>query len=407
MHLPYPTRNFTSKLSISAKKTRKQTGERNERYVKRIIDKKRRMRDEAKKIYDEDTRHDPKIEEVHQIIAGEVRGLLSPGVGKLLRQRSMGMATRYPEGTTSCRHLQMLFLLYEIANCIATIKKDSGVRQLLSQLWRGAVEPPGELHQFYSRNEVNGDIPYTILTEDNFETIFDGRCIFPMGLITPYGEQYRIFHYFIVLKEGEEYFIYNANGSDYLQAHPMKIKIEQNVFLNFINAVNMNDKQTMDPFILTYFMEGATIPFYFDEGCNRTTFMSIFKGKGEELLRYGNFRVAFFPELREQLIREAVGRFYTILHQQSIEKCMDEIIDKDCIHVTFEHGNENSEVKDEWVDEKVDGLDETPGVEGNRHDEENEKVDGGRFKKIDKGKKRTKKRRLKLKARPFSKRMKR
>ncbi len=205
---------------------------------------------------------------------------------------------------------------------------------------------------------------------------------------------YRIFHYFILLREGREYFIYNANGSDTLHAHPMKIKITLEEFNTFIKSVNELpfDKDKLELFILTYFMEGATTPFYFDEGCNRTKFVTIQKGKKIELAHYDEFKVAYFPTVRNQLIFQAAKAYIDVnprLNDQ-ITECMQRLL----LQCNYEQGPE-------------DAPEQAP-EQAAVPPRENIAQNGAGSKKIKRSKRRTKKnKRLKLKTRSFSKRMKR
>jgi len=326
--------------------------------------------------------------------------ILPPEVQTLIRQRSEGMCVRNPLGTTSCRHLQMLFLLYTLAYCITQligINDDDTLRKILSKLWHNALEQDPELKEFYGCNDATvfrDNQKMIILADSNIDTIFDGRCIFPMGLIKSYALSdgtigYRIFHYFILLIEGERHYIYNANGSDTLRAHPMKIEITLDEFKAFINHVNRFNKDELDLFILTYFMEGATTPFYFDEGCNRTKTLDEKTGKLIELKHYTQFQVAYFPELREQLIGAAgtnfsidlisfASTFGIVLNsdiETNIQKCVADTLKNDCEQASaFGFGGKSKK--------------------------------GKRTKK--RPKRRTKKnKRLKLKTRSFSKRLKR
>jgi len=299
------TRRMTLLMTPSDKRTISQKAKREKRLMTRRIARAKNIYSEYKKR----KRKDPIIDEV----SGSIKeSILSEKVQGIIRQRSIGVCTRHAPGTTSCRHLQMLFLLYGLANCIATNTGQSEkVRSILSHLWHAAIEYDPLLKRFYSYNDTTA-INDRIQLNATHGSLFDGRCVFPMGLIKSRNDCLHIFHYFILLKEDNEYFIYNANGSDYLRAHPKKIKITIDEFMAFIDAVNTKDKpELVKLFILTYFMEGASIPRYFDEGDSKTKFLTIPKGKCLELALYDDFDVYYFPGLHSQLIQAAASHYMT------------------------------------------------------------------------------------------------
>ena len=263
--------------------------------------KRSMKRESAYAEYKSKTKEDSETRKIYET-------LLTPEDEVLIKQRSVGCRTRNCPGTTSCRHLQMLYLLLNLAKCIAKQLGPLGdVRQILSQLWNGAIKNNCELYKFYGNNNAT-DMHYSILTDLDIDTIFnDGPVsVFPFGLVKIIGNCTRIFHYFLLLKEGDKYYIYNANGSDTVRAHPRKIEITRDEFLAFIRNVNNPlQKDAIDSFILTYFMEGATTPFFYDEGKCRTMFVDIEKGKRLDLASYENFYVAYFPTVEADLIKAA------------------------------------------------------------------------------------------------------
>jgi len=251
-------------------------------------------------------------------------GVLTPEIDKLIKQAStLGVTLRFPKGTTSCRHLQLLYLVFPFMEHFPPEKHD---RQLLSKIWRAAIKFSKELDNFYTWNKAdatNPDVfdPSTFPMEDG---------VYPMGLVRNEGTH--VCHYFLLLVERGRAYIYSAYGSDYVRMYPKKTPLDWGRFIAFIGAVNTykpghptdrNDsgcrdgaaQGIVDQFIEDYFLssgDGNTLT-YVDEADDeeKKTTISEAEGIREELKTYSiPFQVIHFDQLKAQL-KDAVDRAFT------------------------------------------------------------------------------------------------
>jgi hypothetical protein len=237
-------------------------------------------------------------------------GILTPEIQQLIRQSSNGVTLRFPKGTTSCRHLQLLYLVFPLMKLFP----EPHDRQLLSKIWNTAIKVSPKLDQFYTWNKAN-TMPY-----EELETIPTTDGVYPMGLVKNEGEH--VCHYFLLLIERGKPYIYSAYGSDYVRMYPKKTELIEDEFATFIQAVNTYTKDKPDKyendcrdeknqaiingFITTYFLSsGDKKPLtYIDEGESEDKPITITEEQGiaMELKTYLiPFKVIYFDKVQDEL----------------------------------------------------------------------------------------------------------
>ena len=168
---------------------------------------------------------------------------LTPEIEELIRQdstgvtvNSNGVTVKIQKGTTSCRHLQVLYLSFPLMKLFP----EPHNRQLLSKIWNTAVKVSSKLDKFYTWNEAMA-MPY-----EELETIPTSDGVYPMGLVINKGTH--VCHYFLLLIEYGIPYIYSAYGSDYVRMYPKKTRLNKKDFSTFIEAVNTYNKDSPDKY---------------------------------------------------------------------------------------------------------------------------------------------------------------
>lgn len=236
-----------------------------------------------------------------QKIVNEAIDELSENKQTLIRQASDSIHVRNPHGTSSCRHLQMLYLLYPLIYKFRNgIKND---RKILSELWRNALKQDQTMNNFYGNNRA--DVVYNInLTSKYVNSL---KNVSPMGLVKQFDGHSHIMHYFLFLKEikqgNEEYYIYSAYGSGNVCVYPKKIMIDLDEFYTFIDNVNYDHNNPyIKYFIRKYFLNEGVPQINMNEGRGYKVWKSVKKGANNELTEYDNpFKVVYFPTVTKML----------------------------------------------------------------------------------------------------------